>query len=193
MKTLKKHFISGLIFIIPISLSLWILFKIFLFLENILGTFLKKFFPNLYTPGIGLISLILLILLIGFLANNLLGKRFLNFVEKLFENTPFLNRIFNFIKTIVKNILEKKTNIFKEVVKVKLPNDSYTIGFITGEESLEDNYITVFIPTVPNISTGIVIMVQKEKVEKMDISIEDALKLVVSMGIFKPKNGSSKE
>lgn len=193
MKTLRKHFISGLIFIIPVSLSLWILFKIFLFLENILGNFFKKFFPNIYTPGIGLISLIVLILLIGFLANNFLGKKILNMIEKIFQNTPILNKVFNFLKGIVQNIVEKKTNIFKEVVKIKLPNDSYTIGFLTQEESLEDNYVNVFIPTVPNISTGIVVMIPKEKLEKMNISVEDALKLVLSMGIFNPQNGPNQK
>ncbi|HOK57232.1 MAG TPA: DUF502 domain-containing protein [bacterium] len=184
MKTLKKHFISGIIFIVPISLSIWILFKIFIFLENILGNFFKKFFVNIYTPGIGLISLILVILFVGFLANNFLGKKFLGLIELLFENIPFLNKIFSFIKNIVKKITEEKKNIFKGVVKVRLPNDSYTIGFIT-DEGKDSKEICVFVPTVPNISTGIIFMIPKEKIEKIDISVEDALKIVISMGIFK--------
>lgn len=192
MKTLRKHFISGILFIIPVSLSIWILFKIFLFLENILGNFFKRFFPNIYTPGIGLVSLILLILLIGFLANNFLGRKILNLIEAIFENIPFLNRIFNFIKSIVNRIIERKTDLFKGVVKIKLPDNSYTIGFITGEKN-EKNEVFVFVPTVPNISTGIVLIMPKDNVEKIDMSVEDAMKIVISMGIFSPENGSNNE
>ncbi|MCM8818026.1 MAG: DUF502 domain-containing protein [Candidatus Omnitrophica bacterium] len=193
MKTLKKHFISGLIFIIPISLSIWILFKIFIFLENILGNFFKRFFTNIYTPGVGLVSLVILIFLVGFLANNFFGKKVLNLIETLFENIPVLNKIFVFIKNIVKKIIEKKTDLFKGVVKFKMLDDSYTIGFLTGEEEIEAGYVSVFIPTVPNITTGIVIMVPKDKVEKINISVEDALKIMVSMGIFSPSNATNKE
>ncbi len=192
MKTLKRHFISGVIFIVPISLSVWILFRIFIFLENILGNFFKRFFPNIYTPGVGLISLILLILLVGFLANNFLGKKILSLIDTLFENIPFLNKIFNFIKNVVRRITEEKKVIFKSVVKIKLLNNSYTIGFLTKEES-EDNYLPVFIPTVPNITTGIILMIEKDKVEKMEISVEDAFKMMISMGIFSPKNATDKD
>ncbi|MCM8767588.1 MAG: DUF502 domain-containing protein [Candidatus Omnitrophica bacterium] len=183
MKTLKKHFISGIIFIIPVSLSVWILFKIFVFLENILGTFLKKFFTNIYTPGIGLISLIVVILFVGFLANNFFGKKILKLIEIFFENIPFLNKIFSFLKNIIQKLTEDKTQLFKGVVKIELFNNSYTIGFITKEEK-ESKNVYVFVPTVPNISTGFVLVIPEDKVERMDISVEDALKLVISMGIF---------
>ncbi|MCS7180503.1 MAG: DUF502 domain-containing protein, partial [bacterium] len=160
MKTLKKHFISGLIFIIPISLSLWILFKIFVFLENILGNFFKRFFVNIYTPGVGLISLILLILLVGFLANNFMGKKFLKMIETLFENIPFLNKIFSFIKNIIIKITEDKEKLFKGVVKIKFSNGISTIGFIASE--FDNNSFCVFVPTVPNISTGIILILPKD-------------------------------
>ncbi|MFN4226893.1 MAG: DUF502 domain-containing protein [Candidatus Ratteibacteria bacterium] len=183
MKTLRKHFISGIIFIIPVSLSIWILFRVFLFLENILGNFFRRFFPNIYTPGIGLISLIILILFIGFLANNFFGKKVLKLIEILFENIPFLNKIFSFLKSVVQKITEDKKQVFKGVVKIKLPGDSYTLGFITKEKK-ESKNIYVFVPTVPNISTGFILVVPEDKIEKMDISVEDALKLIISMGIF---------
>ncbi|MCM8772031.1 MAG: DUF502 domain-containing protein [Candidatus Omnitrophica bacterium] len=190
MKTIKKHFISGIIFIVPVALSVWVIFKIFIFLENILGNFFKKFFPNIYIPGVGLISLIFLIFIIGFLANNFFGKKLLEFIEMFFENIPFLNKIFNFVKNLVKRITEKKTDVFKGVVKIKMPDDSYTIGFLTGE--FEEGYFSVFIPTVPNITTGIVLMVPKNKIEKLNIPVEEAIKIVISMGLFTPSNASNK-
>ena len=193
MKNLKNYFISGLIFIIPISLSLWILFKTIKFLEGILGNFLKKFFPNIYTPGVGFFSLILIILFIGFLAHNFLGKKLLRRIELLFEKLPGLNRIYNFIKSIIQNILSKKDKMFKGVVKIKFFDGSYTIGFITEKSKLiqDENFLSVFIPTVPNISTGFYVLVPESNVEKLDISVEEGLKIVISMGLA--ENASSKK
>ncbi|MCM8820551.1 MAG: DUF502 domain-containing protein [Candidatus Omnitrophica bacterium] len=192
MKSLKKHFISGIVFIIPVSLSLWILFKIISFLENVLGPLLKRFFPNIYTPGVGFFSLILLILLIGFLTDNFLGRKFLAFFEKMFETMPVLNRIYTFIKSISNNLIYGKSTIFKEVVKISLPNGSYTIGFITGRAK-EPGMLNVFIPTVPNISTGFYLVVPEETTERIDISVEEALKTVISIGLFSSgENGTNK-
>lgn len=192
MRSLKKHFISGLVFIIPISVSLWILFKIIGFLENVLGPFFKKFFPNIYTPGIGFFSLVLLILLVGFLTDNFLGRKFLALLERMFESMPVLNRIYIFIKSISNNLIHGKSTIFKEVVKISFPNGSYTIGFITGKAK-EPGMLNIFIPTVPNISTGFYLVVPEDKVEKLDISVEDALKTVISIGLFSSgENGTSK-
>jgi len=193
MKNLKNYFISGLIFIIPISLSIWILFKTIKFLDGILGNFLKKFFPNIYTPGIGFFSLILIILFTGFLAHNFLGKKLLRRVELLFEKLPGLNRIYNFIKSIIQNILSKKDKMFKGVVKIKFFDGSYTIGFITEKSKLvhDENFLSVFIPTVPNISTGFYVLVPESNVEKLDISVEEGLRIVISMGLA--ENASSKK
>ncbi|MCX8082460.1 MAG: DUF502 domain-containing protein [bacterium] len=192
MKSLKKHFISGIVFIIPISLSLWILFKIISFLENVLGPLFKKFFPNIYTPGVGFFSLILLILLIGFLADNFLGKKILVFFERVFETMPVLNRIYLFIKSISNNLIQGKSTIFKEVIKISFPNGSYTIGFIMGK-SREQGMVNVFVPTVPNISTGFYLIIPETNIEKLDMSVEEALKTVISMGLFSSEeNGTNK-
>lgn len=193
MNSLKKHFISGLVFIIPISLSLWILFKIVGILENILGPVLQRFFPNIYAPGVGFFSLILLVLLIGFLTDNFLGRKFLTLLERIFETMPVLNRIYIFIKSISNNIAYKKSTIFKEVTKITFPDGSYTIGFITGK-AREDRMVNVFIPTVPNISTGFYLIMPEDRIEKLDMSVEDALKIVISIGLFSSgKDDTSKD
>jgi len=196
MKTLKKHFLSGLIFIIPVSLSLWILFRIIVFLENILGSFIKNFLPDFYIPGLGFFSLILLILLIGFLADNFFGKKMLAGLEKLFEKVPVINRIYTFIKSISQSLLPgRKTTPFKEAVKIEFFSGTYTIGFITGGFKLtgSEKFVNVFVPTVPNISTGFYLLVPENKIEKLDLPVEDALKLAISAGMFEPKkNGSGK-
>ncbi len=192
MNTLRKHFISGLIFIIPFSLSLWILFKTISFLENILGDFFKKFAPGLYTPGIGFLSLILIILILGFLADNFLGKKLLDVFEKLFQKMPIINRIYVFIKNVSQSLLHGTTTAFRESVKIEFFGGTYTIGFITGESRLNNKrgFVSVFVPTVPNISTGFYLLVPEDKIEKLNLSVEETLKLVISMGMLEPKNGT---
>jgi uncharacterized membrane protein len=195
MKTLKKHFLSGLIFIIPVSLSLWILFRIIVFLENILGSFIKNFLPDFYIPGLGFFSLILLILLIGFLADNFLGKKMLSFLEKLFEKTPVINKMYMFIKNVSQSLLHGKSTPFRYPVKIEFFGGTYTIGFVTGESTMESGEVLldVFVPTVPNISTGFYLMVPESKIEKLNMSVEEALKTAISMGMFESeKNGSGK-
>jgi len=193
MKSLRKHFISGIVFIIPVSLSLWILFKIISLLENVLGPLFKRFFPNIYTPGVGFFSLILLILLIGFLTDNFLGRKFLASLERVFETMPVLNKIYLFIKSISQNLIYGKSTIFKEVVKIEFLSGSYTIGFVTGKEK-ETGMLNIFVPTVPNISTGFYIIVPEERVEKLNISVEEALKTVISVGLFSSdKNGTNQD
>ncbi len=193
MEKLKRYFISGLVFIIPISLSIWILYKVIIFLDGILGNLLKKFFPNIYTPGIGFFSIILIILFVGFLTQNFIGKKLLRRIEVIFEKVPVLNRIYNFIKSIVQSVTTKKEQIFKGVAKIKFFDGSYTIGFITGESQLikEEKFLSIFVPTVPNITTGFYILVPEKRVEKLNISVEEGFKIMISAGFA--ENATNKE
>ncbi|MFH0795905.1 MAG: DUF502 domain-containing protein, partial [Candidatus Omnitrophota bacterium] len=100
MRRLKKYFIAGLLFIVPVSFFLWVLYKIFVFFEGITGGFLKKFLPSFYLPGVGLLSLVLLILFFGFLAYNIIGKKVLLFFERFFENLPFVSRLYKLIREV---------------------------------------------------------------------------------------------
>ncbi|HNS31895.1 MAG TPA: DUF502 domain-containing protein [bacterium] len=192
MHSLKRAFIAGLLFIVPVSLSFWILFRTMVFFENILGAFLKKYLPAFYTPGIGFFLLILIILFIGFLADNFFGKKMLSMLEKFFETLPLLNKIYMFIKGISQSIFHGKRSAFREPVKIEFFSGTYTIGFITGQSNMK-GLVSVFVPTVPNISTGFYLLVPENKIEKLDMSVEEALKTVISMGIFGPENGSDKD
>jgi|LSQX01.2.fsa_nt_gb uncharacterized membrane protein len=192
MKSLKRIFLSGLIFIVPASLSVWILYRVILFFENILGFFLKKHIPEIYIPGVGFFLLIVLILLIGFLADNFLGKKILSILEKFFETMPLLNKIYIFIKEISSNLFHGGKSVFKEAVRIEFFSGTYTVGFVTGQSSIK-GYISVFVPTVPNISTGFYLLVPEDKIEKLDIPVEEAIKTVISMGIFGPENGADKD
>lgn len=191
MHSLKRAFIAGIIFTVPISLSAWIMFRTIIFFENILGVVFKKYLPALYTPGIGVILLVIIILSIGFLANNFLGKKLLLIFERVFQKMPLLNKIYMFIKGISQSLLYGKNMAFKESVKIQFFSGTYTIGFIT-KQSDRNGFVSVFVPTVPNISTGFYLLVPENKIEKLDIPVEEALKMVISLGMFEPENGADK-
>lgn len=191
MNSLKRAFIAGLIFIVPISLSVWILFKTMVFFENILGGFFKRYLPGFYTPGAGVLILILIILLIGFLADNFLGKKMLSIFERLFEKTPLLNKIYIFIKGVSRSLLHGQSSAFRAAVKIEFPNGMYAIGFITGQSD-KKGFVSIFVPTVPNISTGFYLMVPEKKVERLNLTVEETLKMVISLGMFEPENGADK-
>jgi uncharacterized membrane protein len=189
MKKIWEYILAGILFIVPFTISVWILYKIFIFLNGIIGNIVKKFIPAFYVPGIGIILLILILLFFGFLAKNVIGKKLFQFLNALFRRIPFLNKIYYFVKIVVENILSPNKKAFKDVVLVEFPGkDAYMLGFITGnppkeieEKTPDKQLVNVFVP-IPN---SFFIMKDASELKKIDISIEDAFKLIFSAGVFK--------
>jgi len=195
MKNLRRYFVAGLLFLIPTTISVWIIIKIFFWLDGILGNLISRRMPMEYRHGIGFFVLILLILLVGILAENFFGKKLLRGVECFLESIPFFNKMYLFIRGIMENVSRKPEKSFTGVVKVKFAGDSYTVGFVTGAFDVIDGkeYLSVFVPTVPNPTTGFYLIYPRESVEFLDIGIEEGLKLVVSAGIFKPNHAARQD
>lgn len=189
MRKLKKYFISGLLFLVPVVISGWVLWKSIFFLEGFIGNILKHYLPDWYIPGAGFLSLILLILLLGFLTNNFIGRPLLSFIEGFFQSMPFINKLFSFLKEVITNITKQEWKNFQAVVKLKSPIGGYTIGFITGEvpSAGPEKYFSVIVPTVPNPTTGFYLIAPESGLERLDISIEEGIKFIVSLGMFQPE------
>lgn len=185
MNTLKRFFVTGLLVLLPVSLSIWILIRLGLFLENILAPLFKNVLEETYRPGLGVVSLVLIILLVGFLASNFLGRKILERFHRGFEKLPLFNRVYLMIKGISDSVLGENKSFFYGVALVPFPNeDTLTIGFITAVSlESEERYIGVFVPTTPNITTGFYLMFPREKVKTLDITVEEGLKQVLSFGI----------
>lgn len=192
MKTIQRLFLTGLLVLLPVSLSLWILFRLVIFLENILAPVFKNFLTDAYRPGLGVVSLLLVILLVGFLASNFLGRKIVDWANRVLERLPLFNRVYLMIKGISDSILGDNKGFFEGVALVPFPGGgTRTLGFITSV-SMEagDRYIGVFVPTTPNITTGFYLMFPREEVEILDITVEEGLKRVLSFGITtRRKNG----
>ncbi len=189
MKSLRRYFVTGLVVLIPVAVTIWILWKLSFLLEGILGRIFLKYLPQFYTPGLGVVSLLLIILFVGALASNFLGKRLLGFSEGLLAKIPLFNKIYLSVKGISDAILKKKKGPFNGVALVELSHGMQTLAFITSsarEEIQKENsekLVSLFIPTVPNISTGFYCLMPEKNLKRLDLSVEEALKLVLSLGL----------
>jgi uncharacterized membrane protein len=192
---IKRYFITGLIVVVPIFLTIYVLVIVFYFFDGILGRILNVYFKKtfgFYIHGLGFLISLLVILLVGFLATRYVGKRFFKYLEKLFSTLPLTKNIYPTFKQIILFILQQEKFGFKKVVLVQYPSKGiWSIGFLTNENFPELNQITnkemaaVFVPNTPGPLAGYVIFVPKEELKFPDISIGEALRIIISGGVFK--------
>ncbi len=192
MKALVKHirtfFITGLLTLLPITLTFWILGNIFIGLDSILGDTISNWL-GFKIPGLGLILGLSLILIVGMITSNVVGKKMTTIIEKNLIRIPVLKSIYTPIRDILKNFSDKKSSNFKKAVLVEYPKaDVYSMGFITkGHIQIDGLAKTViFIPTTPNPTSGFLIYVDKDKYMELDIPVDVALKSIVSLGSVSP-------
>lgn len=197
MKILKRYLITGLVVLIPIFLSIYILVIIFRFMDNILGRFINTYLHKtlgFYIPGLGIFIFFLIILSVGFFTSHFIGRKIFPHFEKWFSQLPLIKNFYSTIKQIVLFILVQKEFGFKKVVLVEYPSKGiWSLGFLTNEEFQKINrvsgkdLISVFLPSTPGPLTGYVVFVPKAELKFPDISVKDALKIVISGGVFKPE------
>lgn len=193
---IRRYFITGLLTILPLFLTLYILFILFRFADGILGRFINVFLKEkfgFYIPGLGLILSLLIITIFGFLSTHFLGRYLYNLLDRIFRNFPLIRHIYPSLKNIFEFLFSKEHLSFKKAVLVRYPTrESWTIGFITNEgfkESIEktkQDLLNIFVPLSPNPISGFLIFAPREDIIFLDISIEEAMKLIVSGGLLNP-------
>jgi len=196
MNKLKRYFITGLLTILPIFLTLSILLIIFRLIDNIIGRLINSYLKTAFgfsIPGLGFILAILIILVTGFVVSHLVSKRVLPLIEKLFLKFPGIRQIYPSIKQVVGFIFSKDKDVFKKVVLVEYPSKGiWSVGFMTNEGFREAQELTgqelvhVLIGSTPSPWSGFFILVPKNAVKFLEMSAEEGIKLIVSGGIFKP-------
>ncbi len=193
---IRSQFFAGLIVILPLSLSIMIIIFLFQKLDSILGDLLKTYLDRYYIKGLGVIILFLAVWLVGLLTTNFFGKKFVQLYESIIAKIPILNSIFGGLKDLSSNLLSEKGTSFKQVVLAHNPvYDFYTIGFLTSAEVVRakmgkktDDLLHVLVPIPPNPTSGFVLLVPKRNIIYLDMSIEEGLKTVISLGVIHPKN-----
>ncbi|MEI2337693.1 DUF502 domain-containing protein [Priestia megaterium] len=191
MKAIIKSFINGLLTIVPIILVIYILVRVFNFLDSILGNVLKPYMKQDYIPGIGILATLLLITFLGWLSTRFFTGKIINLIDRLLERIPFVKTLYTVIKDTFQSFLGEKKS-FSKVALVTMPGTSMkVIGFVTSEEVEEvihslKAHVAVYVPQTFQVA-GFTFLIPKEEIEWLDIKPEEAMKFVLSGGVSSSK------
>ena len=194
---IRNVFITGLLITLPIALTYFILQFLFKNLDALSPVFTKVLIdlgapiPEGYRiPALGLVITLLIVLAVGWFTTNFFGKRLILLGENIVGKIPFVRRIYKGSKQVVQSIAHADTRAFRKVVLIEFPRRGMlAIGFVTGEargevqENTCDDVLNVFVPTMPNPTSGFLVFAPPEELTEIDMSIEDGVKYVVSGGI----------
>jgi uncharacterized membrane protein len=182
----KKYFITGLLVILPIWATYYVLSGLLSVIDNMLGD-LPEYFLGLKFPGLGIITLILFVLLVGIFSANYIGRNVVRYGDSLMQRVPLVRGIYSTMKKIMDTFSMKHN--FHGVALVEYPRKGcYSVGFMTGEvrgESmgLAGRFITVFVPTTPNPTAGFLLILPEEEVSRLEMTVEQGMKFIVSLGL----------
>ena len=196
MKKLRTIIVAGLLVWVPLGATIFVL-KL---LIDLFGNLDSRMSDHLgFTiPGIGILLALLVLLGTGLIAANYFGKRFVEFWESLLERIPLVRNIYSAVKRFAEIILSDSSQSFSRVLLIEYPRKGlYSLSFQTSQnlgeiqEKIGDDVVCVFVPTTPNPTSGLILMVPEEDVIELDMNVEDALKMVISLGVVVP--GEDKE
>ena len=194
MKFFRNYFFSGLLFWLPLGITFLI---INFFVHSMDGLIPKKYSPEILfgfdIPGFGFIIVFVIILITGLFLTNFLGKYFLSLWNKFLTKIPVINTIYSTIKKLSDTVFKSDNDNFKKVVLIEYPKkDLWTFAFQTAdyrskiEKTIGEEVVNIYVPTTPNPTSGFFLMLPKSQVKEVDMSVDEALKTIISMGIIKP-------
>jgi uncharacterized membrane protein len=198
MIAVRRYFINGLLVLLPGVVTVYVLVFGLSTIDSIFGSVIKTL-VGYHIPGAGTILTILLIIGTGMFATNVIGKRIIQLGERIFLKIPVLSNIYQGVRQAVSAFSRSSDkHQFQRVVLVEYPRRGlYSMGFVTSEgipeinESIQEDAITVFVPTTPNPTSGFFLVVPAQDCLPLNISIEDAFKTVISGGIIGPNGKTS--
>ncbi|HTO85900.1 MAG TPA: DUF502 domain-containing protein [Thermoanaerobaculia bacterium] len=193
---IRRYYIAGIVVLAPTALTLWVVWTLFTFFDNILGSELRA--RGISVFGLGFVLLNILLLLLGWLTAGLLGRRLFAIWDRLMHRVPLINKIYATLRQIAELLLgPSRTGSFGRVAIVEFPSPgTWGLGFVTsnvsGEagEKTRKKVCSVFIPSAVNPTTGFLLVVPEERVTYLEMSPEQAMKMIVSAGALVPEPGS---
>lgn len=202
---MKKYLIAGLLVWLPLALTIWVLTSVLGLLDGMFGWFLtatQAVLPASATaplemlrriPGLGLVVTVVALLITGIFATNIVGQWWLRQGSRVLNRIPIVKSIYNSIKQVSDTLFSSSGNAFREAVLVQYPREgAWTIAFVTGKPGgeaahhLPGDYLSVYVPTTPNPTSGFFLMVPRRDVIELSMSVDEALKYVISMGVVAP-------
>jgi uncharacterized membrane protein len=195
---LRKYFITGLLIWVPLVITVWVLTMIIGTMDQSLLLLPHAIHPEkllgFYVPGVGVVLTLLVVFLTGLVTANIVGQKLVRFWEGVLARIPVVKSIYYSVKQVSDTLFSGSGEAFRKVLLVHYPHpQAWSVAFQTGtparpiSELLEDDYVSVFIPTAPSPVNGFFFFVKKSETIELDISVDDALKYIVSMGVVPPK------
>lgn len=192
---LKKNFITGLVAILPVLLTAYLCWLLFVWSGQLLGGFLSlipqlRSIPRLVRVAMGFVLLVAIVYGIGVLASHLLGRKLIGLWERLLRQTPFIGLVYNTSKQFTETFFTSRY-AFRQVVAVEYPRPgAYALGFLTSERTWSlgpgRTAMTVYLPNTPNPTGGRIMLVPPRRLFRVDLTVEEAVKLIVTGGMITP-------
>jgi uncharacterized membrane protein len=193
LKKFRKYFISGILILLPVMITISLILWIFEVVDNLFVTRIIYATTGIDIPGLGLVVTLLVILAVGALGTNIIGRRIIAFGENILDRIPLVNTIYKTLKQIVDSFGSRNKNAFQRPVLLEYPRKGiWAIAFVTGEtegevqQKTSDQVINVFLPTTPNPTSGFLLMIPKQDTIPLEMSVEDAVKMIISAGVVTP-------
>ena len=197
MAKFRKWLLSGLLVLVPLIITLWVLEWVISTLDQTLRVLPAAWQPDkllgLHVPGLGVLFALVVVLAIGAMASNFIGNQLVGWWHALLHRIPVVRSIYSGVKQVSDTLFSEKGNAFRQAVLVQWPREGmWTIGFVTGTPGgdlvrhLPGDYLSVFVPTTPNPTGGYFVMLKKGDCVVLDMSVDEALTYVISMGVIVP-------
>lgn len=194
---MKKYFITGLLIWVPLAITAWVLSLIVRTMDQSLLLLPQGIQPEkllgIYIPGLGAVMTLLVVFLTGLVTANIVGQRLVRFWESVLSRIPVVKSIYYSVKQVSDTLFSGNGEAFRKVLLVRYPHpEAWSVAFQTGApatdiaDMLPDEHVGVFIPTTPSPVNGFFFFIKRRDVIELDMSVDDALKYIVSMGVVVP-------
>ncbi len=195
---MKRYLIAGLLVWVPLGITIWVLVFLVTTLDQTLLLLPEGARPDallgFHVPGFGVLLFFGFLLLTGVVAANFFGARLIGFWESMLGRIPVVKSIYSSVKQVSDTLLSDSGNAFRKALLVEFPHEgSWTIAFLTGTpasavaQHLTEEHLSVYVPTTPNPTSGYFIIVPRSRVRELDMTVDEALKYVISMGVVSPR------
>lgn len=202
MAALRRWLLAGLLVLLPLMITVWVLNWIIGTLDQTLQILPEHWQPDrllgIHIPGFGVLLALLIVLAIGALASNFLGRRLVSWWDSLLGRIPIVRSIYSSVKKVSDTLFSEKGNAFRKALLVQWPRPGvWTIAFLTGAPGgdvarhLSDDYLSVYVPTTPNPTGGYFVMLKRSDCIELDMTVDEALTYVISMGVVVPGSNST--
>src|SRR4051812_20462624 len=196
--SMRKYFITGLLILVPLAITAWVLNLVISTMDQSLLFVPERWQPRTLIgfdiPGLGTLLTVLIVFVTGLLTNNLVGNYVVKLWEKLLTRIPVVSSLYSSVKQVSDTLFSSSGNAFRKAVLIPYPHqNSWTIAFLTGvpggdvKNHLVGDFVSVYVPTTPNPTSGFFLMMAKKDVVELDMSVDAALKYIVSMGVVAPE------